>query len=65
MNTLTATMPKSDDNAIPVVDAAKMLGVTRSYVTRLLRTKKLSGRKITDVVWGVDAKSLAKYKRGR
>jgi hypothetical protein len=48
---------------LPVVEAAKKLGVTRSYVTRLLRGKKIKGRKITEVVWEVDCASLEKYMR--
>jgi hypothetical protein len=49
--------------AIPVIEAAEKLGMTRSYVTRLLRQKRIAGRKITDVVWEVDVASLEKYRR--
>lgn len=56
-------MNKRPPNAVPVVEAAKILGVTRSYVTRLIRNRKIKGSKITDVVWGIDAKSLEEYRR--
>jgi hypothetical protein len=51
--------------AVPVVAAAKALGVNRSYVTRLLRSGKLAGRKLTSVVWEVDAASLEKLRAAR
>jgi hypothetical protein len=57
---MNATVPQK---TIPVIDAARRLGVTRSYVTRLLRRKRLVGVKITSVVWGVDANSIEKYLR--
>ena len=56
-------MNKSPRNAVPVVEAAKILGVTRSYVTRMLRDRRLKGRKITNVVWAIDGDSLEKYRR--
>lgn len=51
------------DKSVPVVEAAKAIGVTRSYVTRLLRAGRLKGKKITSVVWEVDSVSLEKYRK--
>jgi hypothetical protein len=56
-------MNTTRSNPIPVIEAAKTLGVTRSYVTRLLRARKIKGRKITEVVWEVDSVSLEKYRK--
>lgn len=46
---------------ISVAEAARILGVSESYTRRLLRDKKIEGRRLQGWVWLVDRDSVFAY----
>ena len=49
------------DDLISVAEAATMLNWTVSYIRRLLREKRIEGRKINDRAWMVSRASVEAY----
>lgn len=46
---------------LSTIEAAKLAGVTRRHVRRLLQDGDLEGRKLNDWVWLVDQRSLERW----
>lgn len=51
-----------DNKWMTIPEATESIGCTRSYVCYLLRTEKLKGKKLSERLWLVDAKSVSKFK---
>lgn len=47
-----------------IIEAAKMLGISRSAVHKAIQVGRLKARpyKVTEIVWRIDAESVRRYK---
>ena len=60
MTTNGGESPKNGDTWLTVNEAAKLSGYNPEHITRLIREKKITARKLS-VIWLVDRKSLSAY----
>lgn len=52
-----------DNKWMTIPEVVDVLGCTSSYVRRLLRDEVLTGRKVGQRAWVVDAKSVQKFSK--